>query len=152
MQSAGILLYRFVEGQLQVLLAHPGGPFWAKKDLGAWSVPKGEFTDEKPLAAALREFGEETGIALDGDFIALTPIKQKSGKVVHAFAQERDVEAGAVKSNLFTMEWPPRSGKMQEFPEVDRTEWFDVETAREKLVEGQRAPLNELVLKLGFDM
>ncbi len=143
-QSAGILLYRFKERKLEVLLAHPGGPFWAKKDAGVWSIPKGEYTNEEPLHAALREFAEETGVELDGEFIALAPAKQKSGKVVQAFAQERDLEAAALASNTFQMEWPPRSGKMQEFPEVDRTEWFNLETALAKIIPGQAGILVEL--------
>jgi len=141
-------MYRLVDGTLQVLLAHPGGPFWARKDAGAWTIPKGEFEDEDALAAARREFAEETGASVDGDFVALTPCMQKNGKMVHAFALEGDLDASAITSNTFEMEWPPGSGKRREFPEVDRAEWFTLERAQEKINPAQQAFLLELRQKL----
>ena len=145
MKSAGILLYRFREGVLQVLLAHPGGPFWAKKDAGAWTIPKGEIGDsEEPLAAARRELREETGLDLDGEFIALAPVRQKSGKWVHAWALEGDCDAAAIRSNTFSVEWPPKSGKQREFPEIDRAAWFTIPEARQKILAAQAAFLDEL--------
>jgi predicted NUDIX family NTP pyrophosphohydrolase len=148
-QSAGILLYRFRDSEVGIFLVHPGGPFWAKKDAGAWSIPKGEFADdENPLATAKREFAEETGCVIDGDFIELTPVKQPGGKRVYAWAVEGDCQADSIKSNLFTMEWPPRSGKRKEFPEVDRAAWFDLKTAKEKILKGQVALLEDLQRKL----
>jgi len=151
-KSAGILLYRKQDQRLEVFLVHPGGPFWAKKDEGAWSVPKGEFEEgEKPLEAARREFREETGFDVDGRFAALTPLKQPSGKVIYAWAAAGDRDAAAIKSNTFTMEWPPKSGKIQEFPEVDRGGWFGIPEAREKLLPGQRPFLDELLKLLGMD-
>jgi predicted NUDIX family NTP pyrophosphohydrolase len=143
--SAGILLYRMHAGGLQVFLVHPGGPIWAKKDGGAWSIPKGEFeSGEDPLEHAKREFHEETGSPVDGKFVALSPLRQKSGKVIHAWAVEGDIDAATLKSNTFSMEWPPRSGRQQEFPEVDRGEWFSMTVARTKLQEGQLGFLDEL--------
>lgn len=127
-----------------MLLGHPGGPFWNNKDAGAWSIPKGEFDNEEPLAAARREFEEETGFAVDGPFIALTSLRQKSGKTVYAFALQGDCNAAGIQSNLFQMEWPPKSGKFEEFPEIDRAAWFDFDTARTKIQPGQRAFLDEL--------
>lgn len=148
-RSAGILLYRFENRKPEVFLVHPGGPFWAKKDNGVWSIPKGEFDeDEDALEAAKREFREETGFAIEGNFIALTPIKQKTGKQVIAFAAERNVDAGKIKSNHFEMEWPPKSGKKQSFPEVDRAAWFNVEEARRKILERQAPLLEELIQKI----
>jgi len=141
-------MYRYVDSVLQVLLVHPGGPLWARKDLGVWTIPKGEFEDEEPLAAARREFEEETGAPVDGDFIALAPVTQKSGKVVHAFALEGDLDASTIKSNTFELEWPPHSGRTREFPEVDRAEWFSLEVAAEKINPAQRALLLELVQRL----
>ena len=136
--SAGILAYRKHDKQLQVFLVHPGGPFWKNKDLGAWSIPKGEYeSDEDPLSAAKREFKEETGHTIDGEFKALAPVKYKSGKVVHAWAVEAEIDHTNIKSNYFGMEGPPRSGKRASFEEVDRSGWFDVETARQKLVPAQ---------------
>ena len=143
--SAGVLLYRLRAGGAEVLLVHPGGPFWERKDDGAWSLPKGEFDEgELPEAAARREFAEETGLTLDADLTPLTPVRQRSGKIVHAFVGKADMKTSDIRSNLFTMEWPPRSGKMAEFPEVDRAEWFDFETARRKIIDGQRPILDEL--------
>ena len=144
-QSAGILLYRFEKSGLQIFLIHPGGPFWAKKDEGAWSIAKGEFgDDEDSLAAAKREFQEETGFAIDGNFIPLSPLKQKGGKLIIAFAVEGDVNADAIKSNEFEMEWPPKSGRMKSFPEADRAAWFSVDEARRKILQSQRPLIDEL--------
>jgi predicted NUDIX family NTP pyrophosphohydrolase len=144
-RSAGLLLYRHGPDGIRVLLVHPGGPFWRNKDAGAWSIPKGEIDDgEDALAAARREFAEETGIALSGDFLPLGEIKQKGGKVVTAFAHCRDIDPGAIKSNTFECEWPPRSGRKQEFAEIDRAEWFDPATAREKINAAQAALLERL--------
>jgi predicted NUDIX family NTP pyrophosphohydrolase len=143
-QSAGILLYRR-RGALEVFLVHPGGPFWAKKDLGAWSLPKGEFVEgEDPLAAARREFEEETGFPIDGDFRPLRPLRQPSGKVVHAWAVEGDCDPARLHSNVFTLEWPPKSGRMKEFPEVDRAAWFTIPEARQRILKGQASFLDEL--------
>ncbi len=147
-KSAGLLLFREKPGNLEVLLVHPGGPFWAKKDDGAWSIPKGEFADgEDPLAAARREFEEELGVAVDGELIPLDAVKQPGGKVVHAWAVRGDFNPSELKSNTFSMEWPPRSGRQREFPEVDRAEWFDVETARTKILKGQAAFLDQLLAR-----
>jgi predicted NUDIX family NTP pyrophosphohydrolase len=143
--SAGILMYRRRQG-LEVLLVHPGGPFWSHKDLASWSLPKGEIEAlEDPLAAARREFREETGFEAAGAFIPLTQVKQRSGKVIHAWAVEGDLDATRVKSNLVALEWPRGSGRTQEFPEVDRAEWFDLAGARRKLMPGQLPFLDELV-------
>ena len=150
-RSAGILLYRVAGGAPEVLLVHPGGPYWARKDAGAWSIPKGEHEDgEDPQSCALREFEEETGVELPpGELAELGSVKQKSGKVVTAWAAEGDLDAGAVTSNTFTMEWPPRSGTTAEFPEIDRAGWFEIETAREKLVPAQTEFLDRLLERLG---
>lgn len=146
-QSAGLLLYRRRGEEVEVFLVHPGGPFWAGKEAHAWSIPKGEFAvDENPLQAAKREFAEETGLTLDGTFAALTPLRQPGGKIVHAWAIEGDCDAAAVKSNTFTLEWPPRSGRMQEFPEVDRAAWFALALARQRIHKGQ-IPLLDAVEK-----
>ncbi|HEY7531264.1 MAG TPA: NUDIX domain-containing protein [Nitrospiraceae bacterium] len=143
--SAGILLYRIIAGQIQVFLVHPGGPFWARKDDGSWSLPKGEHTaEEDPLTVAKREFREETGFSVSGAFTALSTVKQPNGKVISVWAVEGDLEASSVRSNSFTVEWPPRSGRMQEFPEVDRASWFDLPTAERKLLPGQRPFLDQL--------
>jgi predicted NUDIX family NTP pyrophosphohydrolase len=151
-KTAGLLLYRIRDAAVEVFLVHPGGPFWAKKDQGAWSIPKGEFADdEQPLSAAKREFQEETGFSMEGNFMALAPLKQRSGKLVYAWALEGDCDAGAIKSNLFSMEWPPRSGKRQEYPEVDRASWFTMESAKRKIVPGQIAFLEELQQMLDRD-
>ncbi|HMV56510.1 MAG TPA: NUDIX domain-containing protein [Nitrospira sp.] len=144
--SAGIVLYRRIGGGLQVFLVHPGGPFWAKKDSGAWSIPKGEYIEgEEPETVARREFQEETGGELTGRLQALTPLKQPSGKVISAWAVEGDIDPTELKSNTFSLEWPPRSGTIQQFPEVDRGAWFDLPTAQEKMLVGQRPFLEELV-------
>lgn len=144
-QSAGLLMFRVQRGQLEVFLVHPGGPFWAKKDRTAWSIPKGEFSpDEDPLDAAQREFEEETGCRADGPFTPLAPITQRSGKRVQAWAVEGDCDPAQLRSNVFSLEWPPKSGKQQEFPEVDRAEWFSVPTALEKILPGQRDFVIEL--------
>jgi predicted NUDIX family NTP pyrophosphohydrolase len=149
--SAGLLLYRIREGTLEVFLAHPGGPFWAKKDLGVWSIPKGEIDEgEEPLGAARREFEEETGFRPEGIFRELTPVRQRSGKIVHAWAVEGDCDPTALRSNTFTLEWPPRSGRMQEIPEMDRGGWFAVDLAKEKILEGQRGLLDELRRLIGL--
>jgi predicted NUDIX family NTP pyrophosphohydrolase len=150
--SAGLLMYRRRGGILQVFLVHPGGPYWAKKDLGSWSIPKGEFPpDEDPFEAARREFEEETGFAAAGHFRPLTPTRQPSGKMVQAWAFEGDCDPSVIKSNTFSMEWPPRSGKDQEFPEVDRAEWFTIETAKDKILKGQVGFLDELQGMVGED-
>jgi predicted NUDIX family NTP pyrophosphohydrolase len=147
--SAGILMYRWRDDGIEVLLAHPGGPFWAKKDEGAWSIPKGEFSPgEDPLDAAKREFKEEMGLAVSGDFHPLLPIKQAGGKVVQAWAVEGDYDPSAIKSNTFTIEWPPKSGRQTEFPEVDRAGWFSLTQARIKVLKGQLGLLAELEQKL----
>jgi predicted NUDIX family NTP pyrophosphohydrolase len=144
-RSAGLLLYRKRAGALEVFLVHPGGPFWAKKDAGAWTIPKGEIgPDEDPLAAARRETAEETGFTPGGDFIELPAVRQKAGKLVHAWAIEADCDPAQLRSNAFSMEWPPRSGTMAEFPEVDRGAWFGMEEARERLLESQHPLLDAL--------
>jgi predicted NUDIX family NTP pyrophosphohydrolase len=129
---------------LEVLLVHPGGPFWRGRDVGAWTLPKGEFTDEQPLAAARREFVEETGVTPEGPFLALTPIRQKAGKLVHAWAFAGDCDPERITSNSFRMEWPPRSGKFAEFPEVDRAAFFTIAAARIKILPAQIPLLDEL--------
>ena len=147
-KSAGILLYRTSKKSLEVFLVHPGGPFWKNKDEGAWSIPKGEFDEEEPLDAAIREMKEETGVVVKGNFIELTPIKQKSGKLVYAFAKEHDLDPSQIKSNEFEMEWPPGSGKKQSFPEIDKAEWFDIKTAKEKIIVAQYVLIDELKNRL----
>jgi len=135
--------------ELEVLLAHPGGPFWSKKDAGAWTIPKGEFLDdEEALTAAKREFEEEMGSPIDGEFFELEPLRQPSGKVIYAWAVRGDFDPGRLSSNLFTMEWPPKSGRRQEFPEVDRAAWFSVAEARVKILSGQAPFLDALVARL----
>ncbi|HJT06786.1 MAG TPA: NUDIX domain-containing protein [Stellaceae bacterium] len=144
-QSAGLLLYRVRQGAPEVFLVHPGGPFWAKKDAGAWSIPKGEAAPgEDLLARAQREFTEETGFVLSGQFRPLAPTRQSGGKLVHAWAVEGDCDAAAIKSNTFDLEWPPRSGRVRAFPEVDRAQWFDLPEAREKINPAQRGLIDEL--------
>jgi predicted NUDIX family NTP pyrophosphohydrolase len=148
-QSAGLLLYQRRNGEIEVLLVHPGGPFWTKKDAGAWSIPKGEYRPpEDALAAAKREFHEETGCEVDGPFVALTPLKQRSGKIIAAWAAEGDLDETKIRSNLFSMEWPSKSGTMREFPEIDRAMWCGLSVAREKIVPGQKPFLDELQGKL----
>ena len=148
--SAGLLLYRRRQGVLEVFLVHPGGPFWAGKDGGAWSIPKGEYSPaEDPLAAARREFQEETGLTAAGEFLPLTPLRQPSGKMIHAWAVAGECDATAIRSNTFSLEWPPRSGRRQDFPEVDRAAWFTLDAAREKIIKGQAGFLEELQQKLG---
>jgi len=144
-KSAGLLLFRAVAGTVEVLLVHPGGPFWTKRDEGGWSIPKGEFSDdEDPMHAALREFKEEMGEAVTGDFIALQPRRQAGGKVVYAWAVKSDFDPTRLRSNTFSMEWPPRSGPQQVFPEIDRAAWFPVHVARIKILKGQVGFLDEL--------
>jgi len=142
-------MYRIKDGATQVLLAHPGGPFFVKKDDGAWSIPKGEpDTEEDLLITAQREFEEEIGVKPTGPFIPLKPVKQKGGKIVHAWAWEGDCDPDTIQSNTFTMEWPPRSGQQQAFPEIDRAEWFDLATARRKIKSGQVGLIDELEMIL----
>lgn len=151
-KSAGILMYRFRKEVLEVLLVHPGGPFWAKKDLGSWSIPKGEYTDsEDPFAVAKREFQEETSFQVDGNFLALTPIKQPGGKIVSIWAVEGNCDASEIKSNTFLMEWPPRSGNKQKFPEVDCGEWYTIDMAKNKLLKGQAGFIEELCKLLKYE-
>ena len=144
-RSAGLIVYRRQEDGVEVFLVHPGGPFWAKKDLGAWSIPKGEYEEgEEGLDVARREFLEETGFAAEGDFIEVGTIKQAGGKVVKAWAVEGEFDAALLRSNVFEMEWPPRSGRLQEFPEVDRGGWFSIEEARGRILKGQVGLLERL--------
>lgn len=151
-ESAGLLLYRRRQGKLEVFLVHPGGPFWARKDAGAWSIPKGEHgPDEDPLDAARREFSEETGFTAAGPFQPLTPLKQKSGKLIQAFACESEVAPEDLRSNTFSLEWPPHSGEFKEFPEVDRAAWFPLAEARKKIHPGQAGFLEELMELLEED-
>jgi len=148
-KSAGIIAYR-KRREIEVLLVHPGGPFWRSKDLGAWSIPKGEYADEEDAAiAARREFAEELGHEMTMPLTALGQVKQRGGKLVTAFAAELDIDARSIRSNSFEMEWPPRSGKRQTFPEVDRAEWFTLATAREKINAGQRPLLDRLAQLAG---
>jgi len=150
-QSAGMLLYRIIDSQLQIFLVHPGGPYFKNKDEGSWSIPKGEFAeDENPLDAAKREFMEETGQLLNGNFIELTPIRQKGGKIVYAWAVEGDIDHETIVSNTFEIEWPPRSGKKQTFPEIDQAAWFDIEMAKVKINAAQVGLINELALKINL--
>ena len=147
-RSAGLLPYRLTNG-LEVFLVHPGGPFWSRKDEGAWSVPKGEYLDgEDPLAAARREFAEETGATVEGEFVPLGEVTQAGGKLVTVWAIEADIDAGQIRSNTFPLEWPPKSGKIREYPEVDRAGWFTVAEAEIKLLPGQRPFLPRLAAKL----
>lgn len=147
--SAGILLYRLRDNAVEVLLAHPGGPFWSGKDLGAWSIPKGQSeANEDPLQAAKREFWEETGFEVDGQFIDLGTIRQPSRKTIQIWALEQDLDADRLHSNEFTLEWPRKSGIMMQFPEIDRAEWFDIERARQKIHKGQVGFLDRLISKI----
>ncbi|HKD64384.1 MAG TPA: NUDIX domain-containing protein [Candidatus Acidoferrales bacterium] len=148
-QSAGILLYRNISGRIEVFLVHPGGPFWAKKDYGVWSIPKGEFADsEVPLEAAKREFQEETSFPIEGTFSPLNPVKQPGGKTVYAWAVEGDIDAGAIRSNTFSIEWPIGSARTKSFPEIDRADWFDLEVAKIKILKGQSGLLEQLSREL----
>jgi predicted NUDIX family NTP pyrophosphohydrolase len=148
-RSAGVLLFRRTASGIEVLLAHPGGPFWKHKDEGAWSIPKGEYGDqEDPLAAAKREFAEETGVTPSGDFIPLGEVRQPGGKIVSVWAVEGDLDPRNLRSNMFSLSWPPNSAKCQEFPEIDRAEWFSVEIARRKILKGQAEILDRLLQHL----
>jgi predicted NUDIX family NTP pyrophosphohydrolase len=149
-KSAGILLYRTTNGHLELFLIHPGGPLFVKKDLGVWSIPKGEFENEEPKDAALREFHEETGFTLNGDPVYLGEIKMKSGKIVYCWTKEGDANPNVLVSNLFELEWPPKSGKIQTFPEVDRGEWFTVPTAKIKIRTDQIPFIDWLLIKLNL--
>lgn len=150
-QSAGLLIYRERQGRLEVLLVHPGGPFWKNKDAGAWTIPKGELLpNEDPLQAAQRECQEELGFVPAGPFVSLSAIKQKAGKVIQAWAVQADWDPKQLKSNSFTLEWPPRSGKVQEFPEVDRAGYFELPEAEIKVNAGQIALIKQLKEKLGL--
>ncbi|MCK9274004.1 MAG: NUDIX domain-containing protein [Syntrophales bacterium] len=150
-KSAGLIGYRVKNLKLQVFLVHPGGPFWRNKDEGAWSIPKGEYSDnEDPLEAAKREFKEETGYEVTGNLVALSPVKQAGGKKVHAWAVEGDYDADKIVSSVFVMEWPPRSGKLEKFPEVDRAQWFFLEEAKKKILKSQTPLLEDLCKKIGI--
>ena len=149
--SGGILAYKYVEGKLEVMLAHPGGPFWARKDEAAWSIPKGlQETDESILDTAKREFEEETGCKIQTDLLELGTIKQPSKKLITIFAVEMEIDVNMVKSNLFDMEWPPKSGNIQKFPENDKAQWFTIEEARKKIFKGQKGFLDRLVDILNY--
>jgi predicted NUDIX family NTP pyrophosphohydrolase len=144
-RSAGIVAFRSTQGITEVLLVHPGGPFWRNKDIGAWSIPKGEYgASENPEEVARREFLEELGIEMTNDLVPLGEVRQRGGKMVTAFAAELDVDVQTIRSNTFEIEWPPRSGRRQVFPEVDRVQWFDLATARSKIIEGQKGLLDRL--------
>ena len=145
-QSAGILLFRRKNNSVEFFLVHPGGPFWQKKDVGAWTIPKGEFANnEEALEAAKREFKEETGVTLSGNFIELTPVKQKAGKLIYAWALEKDLDSSSITSNSFKIEWPPKSGRFREFPEVDKAEWFSEHQAKMKINPAQVRLVEELM-------
>jgi predicted NUDIX family NTP pyrophosphohydrolase len=146
-QSAGLLMYRLRDLRIEIFLVHPGGPFWAKKDLGAWSIPKGEYAEgENPLDAARREFSEETAFAAKGNFVDLGTVKQAGGKIVSVWAVEGDCDPAKLRSNLCMIEWPPRSGRKIEIPEVDRGAWFTVEEARERILKSQE-PIIDLLFE-----
>ena len=148
-KSAGILLYRIKNKKPEVFLGHPGGPFFKKKDLGVWSIPKGEFDDnEEPLLAAQREFKEEIGSDIEGDFIPLKPIKYKNGKVVHAWAVEGDLDISTLSCNTFPLEWPPKSGKFIQVPEIDKVEWFPPQVALKKIIPAQAPFIEELMSQI----
>lgn len=148
-KSAGILLFRKVNSILEIFLVHPGGPFWQKKDLGAWSIPKGEFADEEDvLIAAKREFLEETGTSVTGEFIELTLVRQKSGKLIYAWAVQGDIDSSTIKSNNFEMQWPPKSGLIKSFPEIDKGEWFSIDDAKHKINPSQISFIDELIGKV----
>ena len=149
-RSAGLLMYRRASRALEVLLVHPGGPFWAKKDAGAWSISKGEYDEgEDALTVAKREFSEEVGAAPNGDFLDLGEVIQGGGKRVRAFALEGDFDVSRLQSNTFELEWPPKSGRKQSFPEVDRAAWFVLDVAREKILAGQRPFIERLLARVG---
>jgi predicted NUDIX family NTP pyrophosphohydrolase len=151
-KSAGLLMFRFKDGVLELLLCHMGGPFWKKKDNGAWTIPKGEYDEgEDPFDAAKREFFEETGFTPEGTFIKLTPLKQSGGKLISAWAFEGDCDESKIKSNTFELEWPPHSGKISTFSEIDRAEWFTINLAREKILKGQVGFIEELCAILKND-
>lgn len=152
-QSAGLLVFRQNDGEVEVFLVHPGGPLWARRDDGAWSIPKGEVEEGEGLvSAAVREFNEETGMAIDldspADGLALGPVRQPGGKLVYAWAVRADLDAAAIKSNMFSMEWPPNSGRRDEYPEVDRAGWFTLDEAAAKILRGQRGLLEQLATRL----
>ena len=148
-QSAGLLLFRVVDSHLEVLLVHPGGPLWAKKDDGSWSIPKGEIAEtEDPFEAAKREFKEELGSLVTGEAILLKPLRQPSGKIIYAWGVKGDFDPATMKSNTFTMEWPPKSGQKREFPEIDKAGWFPIEVAMRKIVKGQSDFIDQLKEKL----
>lgn len=149
-QSAGILPYKVTNGIPMFFIVHPGGPYWISKDSGAWSVAKGEIENEDPLDAAIREFREETGQTAQGSFIALSAVRQKSGKNIWVWATEMEFDAASITCNTFSIEWPPRSGTMQSFPEIDRAGWFTAEQAKTKLNPAQAPLIDELVSKLGL--
>jgi predicted NUDIX family NTP pyrophosphohydrolase len=152
-QSAGLLLFRLKAGEPQVLIGHPGGPFYARKDEGVWSIPKGEFEDEEPVEAAKREFQEETGADVpEGEYIDLGSVKNKSGKTIYAWAVEADLDESSLKCNEFVMEWPPKSGQQQTFPEIDRFEWFSLADAKRMLASAQAELVDRLAAKLGADI
>ena len=148
-KSAGLLLFRVVASHLEVLLVHPGGPLWAKKDDGSWSIPKGEFAEtEDPFEAAKREFKEELGSLVTGEAILLKPLRQPSGMIIYAWGVRGDFDPATMKSNTFTMEWPPKSGQKREFPEIDKAGWFPIEVAMRKIVKGQSDFIDQLKEKL----
>lgn len=151
-KSAGLLMYRFRNKKLEVFLVHPGGPYWEKKDLGSWSIPKGEYSEgEDPFTVAKREFLEETGLEAEGEFKQLATLKQPSGKRITAWAFEGDCDANSIRSNTFTIEWPPHSGKQTEFPEVDRAGWFTIDIAKQKLLKGHIGFIEELCKTLNYN-
>lgn len=151
-KSAGLIMYRYNKKILEVLIAHMGGPFWAKKDVGAWSIPKGEYKDtENPFEAAKREFFEEINIIPEGNFVECKMIKQSSGKEIKAWAFEGDCNPQLIKSNTFEIEWPPRSGKMAEFPEIDKANWFPTSIVKQKILKGQIGFIDELISILNYD-
>lgn len=149
--SAGLLMFRRSDSRVDVFLVHPGGPFWQNKDMGAWSIPKGEYTEgEDALDAAKREFEEETSIKPEGEFVSLDEIKQPSGKIISAWAFEGNCSPEKIRSNVFSMEWPPKSGQMKEFPEVDRGAWFSLDVARDQIQKGQIGFLERLGSRINY--
>ena len=151
LQSAGILLFRFKNGKLEVMLTHPGGPFWTNRDAGAWSIPKGLIDkNETALDAAKREFKEETGFVVEGEFIQLGELKQPNKKIVHAWAVEKDIDATKIVSNTFELEWPKGSGNINAYPEIDKGAWFGLAQARFKILKGQAGFIGRLVKRLGY--